>query len=181
MKRLLHAAAIATAALLFVLTPVAIAFADTTPAAITIPTVAPQPAAQPAPVAVAPVVVTMPSAPSASTGLSDAAQWIIGMVAAALSACVGWLLTKAANMLHINANSAALVSLESLVDNGIDLARQWGESEAGKLLGGLSHDNMVLKTFDIVWPLASKLITSLGWSEAALKTYISTRLAPTTP
>ncbi len=121
----------------------------------------------------APTVTPAPASPT-----TDFAQWALGLFGAALSAVATWALSLIAAKFHIDAKGAAMASLTHLVDEGIDWVRKWAIAEAGTLL---DQDNQVTRVFNMIWPLAKPFVASIGWTEDHLRTYIGTRLAPTTP
>lgn len=121
--------------------------------------------------------VTITTVTPVQSALNEAVQTLLGLIAAALSALVAWALRWIAAKFNIDAKNSALASVQHLVDEGIDLIRLKATNSVGDLGDRYKQVNDV---FEIVWPMAKKFAISMGWTEAELKVYIGTRLAPVT-
>jgi hypothetical protein len=121
-----------------------------------------------------PATIVGVSPDPAPSAVADFTTWLIGMMAMALSALAGWVLKRT------GLSGDALASITHLVDNAIDLVRVVAARELSGMADRVLLDTTAGRTFEVVWPLAKKYAAQLGWTEAQLRKYIESRIAPET-
>lgn len=105
---------------------------------------------------------------------------IIMVIFAGLSTVLGWAIRKLGTSWGVSASSTILSDLAGLADNALDLAHAKVTTLVVPIAADKLHGTIVEEAFDILWPIGSKQIAKLGWSEDTVKVWLSSLLAPAT-
>jgi hypothetical protein len=107
--------------------------------------------------------------------------FVVLMVFAALSPFVTWAIQKAGGLFGMSSKSTALIALEKLADSALDQGALKAVAE-DKLTAASEgwHGAVVDHAFDAIWEVGAPFIQRLGWSEDAVKKFLSNELAPAT-